>query len=96
MFNLMFIPPPALLQKNKQAPDWLGVWVRLMFIYDCVGVRRSQIYEFTTFLACYSQRRGGAIAGVAQARPSLPRTTASRKNEREKRSRDREIAKQQL
>ena len=27
---LMFIPPPALLQKNKQASDWLGVWVCLM------------------------------------------------------------------
>ena len=47
----------------------------------------------TTFLARYSQRRGGARADVARARPSLPRATASRKNERGKRSRDREIAK---
>ena len=46
----------------------------------------------TTFLARYSQRRGGARAGVARARPSLPRATASRKFERGKRSRDREIS----
>ena len=45
---LMFIPPPALLQKSKQAPDRLGVWVCLVFIYDCVGVRRSQRCDFTT------------------------------------------------
>ena len=56
-------------------------------------VRRSRRYDFTTFLARGSQRRGGARTGVARARPSLPRTTASRKNEREKRSRDREIPK---
>ena len=90
---LMFIPPPALLQKNKQASDWLGVWVCLMFIYDCVGVRRPRRYDFTTFFACYSQRRSGARAGVARARSSLRRTSASGKNEYEKRSRDREIAK---
>ena len=89
----MFIPPPALSQKNIQASDWLGVWERSNFICDCVDVRRSRRYDFTTFLARCSQRRGGARAGVARARPSLPRATASRKNEREKRSRDREIAK---
>ena len=49
-----------------------------------------------TFLAGCSQRRGGARAGVARARTSLPRATASRKNEREERSRNREIAKKQL
>ena len=78
MFNVYY--PPALLQKNKQASDWAGVEVCLMFIYDCVCVRRSRRYDFTTFPACYSQRHGGARAGVAQARPSQPRITAIRKN----------------
>ena len=90
----MFIPPPALLQK-KTASDWLGVFVCLI-ICDCVGVRRSRRYDCTTFLACYSQRSGGTRAGVERARPSVPKTTASRKIECEKRSRDREIAKWQL
>ena len=48
---LIFIPSPALLQKNKQAADWLGVWVCLMLIYNCVGVRKSRRYDLTTFLA---------------------------------------------
>ena len=66
---------------------------------DWVGVRRRLVQKTnigrgdTTFLARYNQRRGGARAGVAQARRSLPRATASRKYEREKRSRDREIRK---
>ena len=81
----MFIPPPALSQKNKQASDWLGVLRRLVpktFI-GCGD---------TTFLARYSHRRGGARASIARARPSLPRATASRKNKRKERSRDRENA----
>ena len=94
--RLMFIPPPALSQKNKQASDWLGVWECSSFICDCVDVRRSRRCDLATFLARCSQRRGGARAGVARARPSLPRATASRKNEREERPRDREIAKKQL
>ena len=70
--------------------DWVGVRRRLVQTTNNVG-RRD-----TTFLARYSQRRGGATAGVARVRLSLPRATASRKHEREKRSRDREIAKKQL
>ena len=89
MFNLMFIPPPALSQKNKQASDWLGVRRRL--------VQKTNIgCGDTTFLARYSHHRGGARASVVRARPSLPRATASRKNEQKERSRDRENAKKRL
>ena len=63
------------------------------FVCDCVDVRRSRRCDPTTFLARCSQRRGGARASVTRARPSLPRATASRKNEQKERSRDREIAK---
>ena len=93
VYNMFNVYSTAGTVTKKTASNWLGVWVCLMFICDCVGVRRSRRYDFTTFLACYSQRRGGARAGVARARSSLPKTTASRKNERGKRSRDREIAK---
>ena len=85
---LMF-PSPALLQKSKKAFDWVGVRRRLV---QKTNIGRGD----TTFLARFSQRRGDARARVARARPSLPRATASRKNERGKRSRDREIAKKQL
>ena len=62
------------------------------FICDCVDERRSRRCDLTTFLARCSQRRSGARASVARARPSLRRATASLKNERKERSRDREIS----
>ena len=82
-------PSPALLQNNKKASDWVGVRRRLV---QKTNIGRGD----TAFLARCSQRRGAAKASVTRARPSLPRATASRKNKRGKRSRDREIAKKQL
>ena len=66
----------------------------LLNVYPTAGTvaknkQASDWQGVTTFFARCSQRRGGARAGVARVRLSLPRTTASRKNEREKRSRDR-------
>ena len=63
-------PSPALIQKHKKAPDWVGVRRRLV---QKTNIGRGD----TTFLAHYSQRHGGARADVARARPSLPRATAS-------------------
>ena len=87
MFNVSIAS--TFTKKIKKGSDWVGVRRRL--------VQRTNIgRRDTTFLARYSQRRGGARADVARARPSLPRATASRKNERGKRSRNREITKKQL
>ena len=54
MFNVY--STAGTVAKKKQASDWLvGVWECSTFICDCVDVRRSRRYDFTTFLA-----RGGA------------------------------------
>ena len=86
MFNVSIA---STVTKNKKASDWVGVRRRLV---QKINIGRGD----TTFLARFSQRRGGARASVGRARPSLPRATASRKKKRGKRSTDREIAKKQL